>query len=110
MAALDVLVQPSLTEAGPRAPLEAMAMGRPVVGTRVEGTAEEVVDGETGILVEPREGPALAHAIAALLDDPPRRIRMGRAGRARVEKFYSLETTADLIQGVYQDAVREGGR
>ena len=82
MAALDILVQPSLTEAGPRAPLEAMAMMRPVVGTRVEGTAEEIVEGETGILVEPRDGIALARAVSALLDDPVRRERMGRAGRA----------------------------
>jgi glycosyltransferase involved in cell wall biosynthesis len=107
MAALDILVQPSLTEAGPRAPLEAMAMERPVVGTRVEGTAEEVVDGETGILVNARDSAALAEAIAALLGDPVLRQRMGRAGRARVERHYSLATTADLIENVYQGAVTE---
>jgi glycosyltransferase involved in cell wall biosynthesis len=82
-----------------------MAMVRPVVGTRVEGTAEEVVDGETGILVEPRDAEGLAHAVLTLLRDPELRDRMGRAGRARVEKLYTLSRTADLIQGVYQDAL-----
>jgi glycosyltransferase involved in cell wall biosynthesis len=104
MAALDVLVQPSLTEAGPRAPLEAMAMERPVVGTRIEGTAEEVVDGETGMLVNVRDSDALASAIGTLLDDPDLRKRMGRAGRARIEQHYSLTMTADLMQHVYEGA------
>ena len=48
--AFDVVVQPSLTDAGPRVPLEAMACGRTVVATRVEGNAEEVTDGVTGLL------------------------------------------------------------
>jgi glycosyltransferase involved in cell wall biosynthesis len=104
MAALDVLVQPSLTEAGPRAPLEAMAMARPVVGTRVEGLAEEVVEGATGLLVPPRDARALAVAIDTLLDDPARRARMGQAGRARVERFYSLDTTAETVAALYRDA------
>jgi glycosyltransferase involved in cell wall biosynthesis len=107
MAALDILVQPSLTEAGPRAPLEAMAMERPVVGTRVEGTAEEVVDGETGILVNARDSKALAEAVGSLLGNPELRQRMGRAGRARVEQHYSLATTADLIENVYESAVMD---
>lgn len=102
MAALDLLVQPSLTDAGPRAPLEAMAMNRAVVGSRVEGIAEEVVDGETGVLVEPRNSAALADAIEALLWDTSLRERMGKAGRARVEKLYSLKTTARLLQDVYR--------
>jgi glycosyltransferase involved in cell wall biosynthesis len=84
-----------------------MAMERPVVGTRVEGTAEEVVDGETGILVNARDSKALAEAVGALLGDPALRQRMGRAGRARVERHYSLATTADLIENVYEGAVAE---
>jgi glycosyltransferase involved in cell wall biosynthesis len=107
MAALDVLVQPSLTEAGPRAPLEAMAMERPVVGTRVEGTAEEVLDGETGILVDPGDSHGMADAIGALVDDPALRRRMGQAGRLRVVQHYTLALTADLIEGVYQGALIE---
>jgi glycosyltransferase involved in cell wall biosynthesis len=106
MAALDILVQPSLTEAGPRAPLEAMAMARPVVGTRVGGTAEEIVDGETGVLVPSAQAEPLARAIATLLDSPVERRRLGRAGRARVERYYSLASTADLIERVYQDAAQ----
>jgi glycosyltransferase involved in cell wall biosynthesis len=107
MAALDVLVQPSLTEAGPRAPLEAMAMERPVVGTRIEGIAEEVVDGETGILVDARDSVALADAVDDLLSDPDKRTRMGRAGRIRVEQRYSLDATARLIEDAYGGAIVE---
>jgi len=106
LAAFDVLVQPSLTEAGPRAPLEAMAMQRPVVGTRIEGTAEEVVDGETGLLVPPRDAAALAEAIAALLDNPTQRAEMGRAGRRRVEHLYSLGATADSVADLYRTIAR----
>ena len=107
MAALDVLVQPSLTEAGPRAPLEAMATGRPVVGTRVEGLAEEVIDGETGVLVPPADSAALGAAIDDLLRDRDRRHRLGLAGRARVERFYSLDATADLIEHTYEAAAAD---
>lgn len=107
MAALDILVQPSLTEAGPRAPLEAMATGRPVVGTRIEGTAEEVVDGETGVLVPPADSAALATAIDALLRDRARSLRLGRAGRARVQQCYSLDATANLIEETYDAAAAD---
>jgi glycosyltransferase involved in cell wall biosynthesis len=104
IAALDILVQPSLTEAGPRAPLEAMAMARPVVGTRVGGTAEEIVDGETGVLVPPGVAGPLAEAISGLLDAPDERRRLGQAGRVRVEQRYSLAATADLIERIYREA------
>jgi glycosyltransferase involved in cell wall biosynthesis len=106
MAGIDLLAQPSLTEAGPRAPLEAMAMAKPVVGTTIEGTREEVVDGATGVLVEPCDPVALANAIAMLADDCELRARMGRAGRVRVENSYSLDSTATLIEQLYNEVGR----
>lgn len=110
MAALDVLVQPSLSEAGPRAPLEAMAMARPVVGTRVGAIPEEVVEGETALLVPPADADALAQAIGRLLDDPQLRSAFGLAGRARVERYYSLTATAETIDRIYGEAVERGSR
>jgi glycosyltransferase involved in cell wall biosynthesis len=110
MAALDVLVQPSLSEAGPRAPLEAMAMARPVVGTRVGAIPEEVVDGETALLVPPADSATLAEAIGRLLDDPGLRSAFGRAGRARVERYYSLTATAETIDRIYSEAAERGSK
>lgn len=67
--------------------LEAAAVGLPVVGTRVDGAPEAVVDGETGILVEPRRPAALAAAIMRLVKDPQLARRMGRAGMRRARQF-----------------------
>ena len=85
----DMFVLPSLWEGMPNAVLEAMAAGLPVVGTRVEGTEELVVEGETGWLVAPGDVDALADVLAKAADDPRTRERMGRAGRARVEVHYT---------------------
>ncbi len=110
MAALDVLVQPSLTEAGPRAPLEAMAMSRPVVGTRVGAIPEEVVEGETALLVPPADAASLADAISRLIDAPHLRAELGRAGRKRVERHFSLTATAETVERVYDEAAARADR
>jgi glycosyltransferase involved in cell wall biosynthesis len=70
--------------------MEAMAAGLPVVGTRVNGIADLVVDGTTGILVPPRRPDALADGLAEVLADPAARRRMGRAGRAHIERQYGV--------------------
>src|SRR5205807_8725782 len=69
LAALDLFVLPSLNEGMGRALVEAMAMGRPVVATRVGGIPDVVTDGATGLLVPPRDDRALADAILTLLRD-----------------------------------------
>lgn len=87
----DMFVLPSLWEGMPNAVLEAMAAGLPVVGTRVEGTAELVVEGETGWLVAPGDAAALAAALTLAADDPAARARLGAAGRVRVESVYTMK-------------------
>jgi glycosyltransferase involved in cell wall biosynthesis len=82
--AMDVLVLPTYREGFPVVPLEAAAMGLPVVATRVPGCVDAVVDGETGALVPARDVEALAAALRAYLGDPRRRAAHGAAGRARV--------------------------
>jgi phosphatidylinositol alpha-1,6-mannosyltransferase len=77
--------------------LEAGACGRPVIGGRQAGVLDAVVDGETGLLVDPEDPGAIAEAIGGLLDDPQRARRMGEAGRARV----LADFTWDRVAGRY---------
>ena len=84
LASLDLFALPSYREGMPRALLEAMATGLPVVATSIRGCREEVADGETGILVPPRDHEALAAAIGRILLSPDLRAAMGKAGRERV--------------------------
>ena len=104
--ALDVLVLPSWIEGLPLVVLEAMAHSKPVVATDVGGTAEAVVDGETGLLVPPRDPPALAAAIRRLLDDPEAARRMGEAGRRRVEERFSAEAMSRRVLEIYDEVAR----
>ena len=101
-AGFDVFVLPSLWEGGPYALLEAMAMGKPVVATRVAGNADMVVEGETGYLVPPEQPKALAQALLRLLRDSELRGRMGSRGRARIEQQFQLTEKIDLIQETYR--------
>lgn len=71
--------------------VEAMAMGLPVVGTRSGGVLETVVDGETGILVEPGDVHAQAEAILMLACDPNQRNAFGMAGRQRIQMHFSID-------------------
>jgi glycosyltransferase involved in cell wall biosynthesis len=98
---LDVLVLPSWTEGLPVAVLEAMAQRRPVVATPVGGTPEVVADGETGLLVPPRDPAALAAAIRELLADPERRRRMGEAGYRRAAERFSAEAMTKRLLELY---------
>jgi glycosyltransferase involved in cell wall biosynthesis len=98
-----VYVQPSRADSLPLAPLEAMAVGLPVVAASVGGLAEVVADGHSGTLVPPDEPEALADALAELLKDPDRAARMGAAGRQRVERLFTLDRFLDRILEVYTE-------
>nr|MDQ3823986.1 glycosyltransferase [Actinomycetota bacterium] len=102
---LDVFVLPSWTEGLPVVVLEAMAQRRPVVATPVGGTPEVVANGETGLLVPPRDSRALAAAIRELLGDAERRRRMGEAGYARVGERFSAGTMTRRVLELYDRAV-----
>jgi teichuronic acid biosynthesis glycosyltransferase TuaC len=84
MARADAFVLPSAPEGFGLVYAEAMAQGTPVVACRGEGPADFVVDGESGLLVAPHDGAAVAAAIARLLDDPAGAARLAAAGRAAV--------------------------
>jgi L-malate glycosyltransferase len=84
--------------------LESQAMGVPVVASRIGGIPESVVDGETGILVPPRDSQALAAAILELLLNRDLRNRLGRQGRPHVERHFdwrrTMESMIELYRGV----------
>ena len=103
LSMLDVVVQPSTTEAGPLVPLEAMSSGKPVVVTDVGANPEEVLDQQTGIVVPPADPQSMAEAIVALLGDAELRRRLGQAGRQRVEAQFSREAMASKIEAIYRD-------
>jgi glycosyltransferase involved in cell wall biosynthesis len=84
LASFDLFVLPSYREGMPRALLEAMATGLPVVATAIRGCREEVAGGRTGILVPPRNHRALAAAMQEILASREIMDRMGAEGRARV--------------------------
>ena len=104
----QVAVVPSLYEGFSLPAIEAMACGVPLVAT-TGGALPEVVgtSGETGVLVEPDDPGALAQAIAALLDDPEARARIGAAGRARVHERFTWQVTAKETAACY-DAILSG--
>ncbi|MDN4175466.1 glycosyltransferase [Nocardioides sp. SOB77] len=82
-------------------PLEAMACGRPVVGSAVGGLLDTVVPGVTGELVPPRDPDALAGALGALLADDVRRAAYGRAGRRRALERYDWRCVVEQTESVY---------
>jgi glycosyltransferase involved in cell wall biosynthesis len=72
----------------PRSIIEAMMVGLPVIATNIRGSREEVVAGETGLLVPVNDAKSLADAIRQLAGDPASRQSMGEAGRARAIELY----------------------
>ncbi|MCP4427789.1 MAG: glycosyltransferase family 4 protein [Chloroflexi bacterium] len=87
LAAMDTVVLASYAEGIPRVLMEAAAMGKTAVGTDVRGTREVIVDGETGILVPPRNPTALAAGIKQALKNETQ-AAMGRAARKRAEAYF----------------------
>ncbi len=109
LEAADVFVLPSRHEGMPLAVLEAMEAGRPVVGTRVIGTEEVVVDGVTGSLVRRGDPVALASAVAGLLADPELRRRQGEAGRRRYRARFTRQRMAADTAAVYEQVRAAAG-
>jgi glycosyltransferase involved in cell wall biosynthesis len=99
--AFDLVAVPSHVEPLGNATLEAMASAVPVVGSRVGGIPEMIVDGVTGLLVPSRDAAALAGAIGSLLAEPARLRTMGQAGRERAATAFSPQAHARQVQAVY---------
>lgn len=102
LASLAVLVLPSYAHEGvPQIVLQAQAVGRAVVGTRVGGIPEVIREGETGLLVPPRDPAALATALGSLLSDEPTRSRLGSAAAAVAVRDYGLDVMCARLESIY---------
>ncbi len=100
---VDLVVLPSTANEGAANSLmEAMAAGKPVVATAVGGTPDVVDDGTTGVLVEPGNPSALAEGIQRLTENPDLRHRLGRAGRAKAEKFFGVDRMGREYRELYR--------
>ncbi len=101
----DLAVLPSHTEGLPNAALEALAMEVPVLATRVGGTPDVIIDGETGRLVEAHAPMALADALVEFLSDPAPWKRMAERGRALVERQFNFDARTRTIESIYAGLV-----
>ncbi len=103
-AASDLVVLPSLKEATSITGLEAMATGKPLVGTRVGGIPDLIAEDENGVLVDPADPDSLASGVRRMIDDADFRQRAGKVSRQRVEDHFSWRViaarTADVYRGV----------
>jgi glycosyltransferase involved in cell wall biosynthesis len=101
LGAADVAVMPSLNEALSNVLLESMAAGAPVVATRVGGTPEALIDGETGLLVPPGDSDAIAVAVARLLEDRTLARRLGCAARRLIADRFSVDRMVRATEDLY---------
>jgi len=109
LAAADVSAMPSLNEALSNVLLESMAAGAPTVATRVGGTPEAIVDGETGLLVPPGDSRALALAVGRLLADRPLAMRLGQAARHLIQLRFSVDRMVAATEQLYAELLARKG-
>lgn len=101
MRGLDCFALPSLAEGISNTILEAMASGLPVLATRVGGNADLVAEGESGLIVPAADVPAMAEGLLTMAQSPERAAAMGAAGRAIVERRFSMPAMVATYQGLY---------
>ncbi|OLE31207.1 MAG: hypothetical protein AUI36_29800 [Cyanobacteria bacterium 13_1_40CM_2_61_4] len=107
LAAMNLVVLPSRSEALGLALLEAMAMGKAVVASAVGGIPEIVADGITGKLVPPEDPAVLSGAIIELLSHPERLIEGGRQGRNRIHSGFTVEVETQALESIYRFLLKE---
>lgn len=102
-----IFVLPSTRDGLPRVMKEAMAQGIAIISTRIIGPTELVIDGESGVWVEPGQPEAIAQAISRLYHDPSLRERLGQAGKQRLVEHFSSETFVNKTLELYRDLMQE---
>jgi len=108
LRALDIFCLPSYANEGvPQAILQAMMTGLPVVTTPVGAILDAVSDGETALVVPPKDASALARAIDRLMQDPKLAARLGHAARERALQRYSREIMLDRMESIFRNALKE---
>lgn len=99
-ASADIFVFPSATETFGQVVREAMASGLPAIGVRAGGVQDLILDGETGLLCQPGDEEAFVAAVRSLVEDEPRRLRMGAKARREVER-HTWDAVFDRLMGWY---------
>jgi glycosyltransferase involved in cell wall biosynthesis len=106
LADIDVVALPSRRDAAPLVAFEAMAMQIPIVGSAVHGIPELITNDIEGLLVPSENETALAEGVVSLLRDRQRRSRMGKAGRARVERDFDIRKNCRLLAAHLREIAR----
>jgi glycosyltransferase involved in cell wall biosynthesis len=106
IAGCDAFVLPSLMEGLPVVLMEAMALERPVIASRVAGIPELVREGENGLLFRPSDWSSLEQAMHLLASDPPLRSRLGRAGRQLVMSEFDINTAVEPLIERFRESQR----
>jgi glycosyltransferase involved in cell wall biosynthesis len=101
LAAMDVVAVPSSREGFGYAVVEAFAAGKPVVAFRVDGLTETIVEGETGLLVDPDNAAGLVDAVSQVLNNPSLAARLGERARSRAQA-YSIDTHVRRLEALYR--------
>ena len=101
LAMADIFCLPSYREGFGTVAIEAGAMSLPAVVTRVTGLVDAVVDGETGVLVPPRNVEALTQALQSMIESPEMRYRMGQAARQRAVRYFDAATINQMVVDEY---------
>lgn len=104
-----IVCLPSYREGLPKALLEGLAAGKPIITTDVEGCREAVQNGKNGLLVPPRNAEALAKAMIEMISDPDKRRLMGQVGREMAEKYFAQGKIISQTLRVYQEMLLERG-
>ena len=105
LALSDALVHLSLHEGLPRAAVQSLGCGNPVIGYNLDGTPEVVLNGETGWLIEPRDLDAVETAMTEVIEHPETVKRYGQNGKALVGNLFGWRRMADILLELYQDAL-----
>jgi lipopolysaccharide/colanic/teichoic acid biosynthesis glycosyltransferase/glycosyltransferase involved in cell wall biosynthesis len=103
LAASDCMVLPSMREGLPRSVMEAMAMGKPVIGSDIRGIRDLLKDG-AGLLVPPNDYVALAEAMTRIIEEPEKAAEMGKIGRKRIEEKYDISMIMEQLISLYRKA------
>ncbi|TAN45392.1 MAG: glycosyltransferase family 1 protein [Nitrospirae bacterium] len=109
LKSIDVFVLPTLQEALGTSFIEAMAMGKPVIGSNVGGVGEVVRDSVNGYLVPPEDPAALAEAVLKMLGDKQKAGRMGLEGRQIAEQEFTTEKMCEKMYGLYMELLGRNG-
>ena len=102
-AAFDIMLMPSLWEGFGLTLLEAMAQSTPIIASNTSALPEVVINGETGLIVPPRDAKTLAAAMLRLFEDKPLRMHMGMLGEDRLEAHFGAERMIDATAALYKD-------